>query len=161
MIRFFWNGIKVDGGKLILVYYSHDNGIRYHAPQEPERISVSALGYGCFPDAVRKVYEVINHTDLRSDYHDHDRFRVHPGEIDWPAVAAAYARTRERKILRLQRRAAKRPTDYNRGEVASAEHELAEFRVQHLPAPHCPLNSPAESEPPELQPPIPYPEWLP
>ena len=65
-IKFFWNGIRVNGEKsLIKVSYSLDNH-RDHA----ECVTIYADGYGS--RLPRDVFEVHNDTDLYTDYFDND-----------------------------------------------------------------------------------------
>ena len=62
-IRFFWNGIKVNGGKLIRCYYFTDS------------VTISARDYADLP---RDMFKVKNETDLYTDYFDSDRATVTP-----------------------------------------------------------------------------------
>ena len=70
-IKFFWNGIKVNGGKLIPCYYSLDN----NADHRPT-VHISAKGYGA--ELPREYFTVRNETDLITDYHDTDRAVLTP-----------------------------------------------------------------------------------
>lgn len=64
-IRFFWNGIKVNGGKLIRCFYFTDS----------ESVTISARDYADLP---RDMFKVKNETDLYTDYFDSDRATVTP-----------------------------------------------------------------------------------
>lgn len=64
-IRFFWNGIKVNGGKLIRCFYFTDS----------ESVTISARDYADLP---RDMFKVKNETDLYTDYFDSDRAAVTP-----------------------------------------------------------------------------------
>jgi len=71
-IKFFWNGIRVNGEKsLIKVSYSLDNH-RDHA----ECVTIYADGYGS--RLPRDVFEVHNETDLYTDYFENDRAVLTP-----------------------------------------------------------------------------------
>lgn len=66
-IKFYWNGIKVDGGRLIPCYYSiHDSG---------DGISIYARDYKDLP---REYFTVVNNTDSMTDYFEDDRTAVTP-----------------------------------------------------------------------------------
>ena len=66
-IRIYYNGIKVDGGKLIRCFYSLDN----NATGE-KSVSISARDYDHLP---ADLFEIHNETDLYTDYFDNDRPR--------------------------------------------------------------------------------------
>ena len=80
-IKFFWNGIKVNGeNKLIRCFYSLDNN-RDNIPS----VSISCRDYsGHLPG---ELFLVENHTDLYTDYHDTDRATVTP---DHPLYCLLY-----------------------------------------------------------------------
>lgn len=81
-IKFFWNGIKVNGGKLIKCSYSLDNR---HDGQEG--VTIYARDYsGHLPG---DLFRVQNDTDLYSDYHDTDRAELFPGHPLYPYARAA------------------------------------------------------------------------
>ena len=65
-IKFYYNGLKVDGGDLVKVYYY----IR-----ENQTICISARDYDNLP---RDLFEVHNETDLYTDYFDNDSAEVTP-----------------------------------------------------------------------------------
>ena len=64
-IKFYWNGIKVDGGRLIPCYYSLDEN----------SISISAKDYKNLP---RQYFAVENNSDIYTDYFDSDRTTLTP-----------------------------------------------------------------------------------
>lgn len=66
-IRFYWNGIKVDGGELIKCGYSAQND---------GSVTIYAHGYGA--QLPREYFTVRNDTDLYTDYFDTDRADVEP-----------------------------------------------------------------------------------
>lgn len=66
-IRFFWNGIKVNGGKLIRCYYFTDS--------KSDSVTISARDYDHLP---RDMFKVKNETDLYTDYFDSDSATVTP-----------------------------------------------------------------------------------
>lgn len=70
-IRFYWNGIKVDGGELIKCSY-HIGAPGYEA----DAVTIYADGYG--PDLPRDYFTVKNDSDIMTDYFDKDRAEVAP-----------------------------------------------------------------------------------
>lgn len=61
-IKFYYNGIKVDDGKLVKCWYSIDD--------ERKTVTISAKDYQDLP---RNIFDVVNETDLYTDYFDDDR----------------------------------------------------------------------------------------
>lgn len=59
-VRFYWNGIKVDGGRLIPCGYSIDG----------ESVTIYAKNYKKLP---REYFEVVNNSDSMTDYFEDDR----------------------------------------------------------------------------------------
>ena len=70
-IKIYYNGIKINGGKLIKCCYSLDNN-KDHSPE----ICVYCHGYGS--QLPRDLFEVHNDTDLYTDYFDTDSTRLTP-----------------------------------------------------------------------------------
>lgn len=66
-IRFFWNGIKVNGGKLIRCFYFTDS--------RSDSVTISARDYDHLP---RDLFTVKNETDLYTDYFDSDSATLTP-----------------------------------------------------------------------------------
>ena len=86
MLRFYWNGIKENGGKLQLCYYW---------PDKPEstahgEITIYARHYQHFSAGIWAAFAVRNDTDLLTDYIQADRFRVTPGHPHYAAIVAAF-----------------------------------------------------------------------
>lgn len=77
-IRFFWNGIKVNGGKLIRCYYFTDS--------RSDSVTISARDYADLP---RDMFKVKNDTDLYTDYFDSDSATVTPEHPLYKYVRAA------------------------------------------------------------------------
>ena len=69
-IRIYWNGIKVDGGKLIRCGYSIDN----NAENTPS-VSIYARDYDHLP---RDLFEVRNESDSYTDYFENDSTYLTP-----------------------------------------------------------------------------------
>lgn len=68
-IRFYWNGIKVDGGRLIPCYYSIEC-----ATEQKKYVTLFAQNYGS--ELPREYFEVRNETDYYTDYFDTDKTRL-------------------------------------------------------------------------------------
>lgn len=82
-VRFFWNGLKVNGGRLVHLFYSLDNHSNYSGPC----VSLSCRDYsGQLPG---ELFPVENHTDLYTDYHDKDRATIGPDHPLYPYIRAA------------------------------------------------------------------------
>lgn len=80
-IKFFWNGIKVNGGKLIRCFYSLDNN------DNPKSVSISARDYDNLPG---DVFFVRNDSDIYTDYFDSDSTTLDAGHpLYIPALVAA------------------------------------------------------------------------
>lgn len=70
-IKFYYNGIKVDGGRLIPCHYSIDNSSRYS-----EGVTIYAREYS--GDLPTKYFVVKNNSDGMTDYFETDRAEVPP-----------------------------------------------------------------------------------
>lgn len=77
-IRFFWNGIKVNGGKLIRCYYFTDSC--------SDSVTISARDYDHLP---RDLFTVKNETDLYTDYFDSDSATLTPAHPLYKYARAA------------------------------------------------------------------------
>lgn len=69
-IRIYWNGIKIDGGKLIRCGYSIDNNVNHE-----ESVSIYARDYDHLP---RDLFEVRNESDSYTDYFENDSAYLTP-----------------------------------------------------------------------------------
>lgn len=84
-LKFFYNGIKVNGGKLQKASYSA-GGFRSH----PEgTIAVYAREYTRFTGEIAEQFQVINETDSQTDYFETDRFYVFPSHPLYSQIKAA------------------------------------------------------------------------
>jgi hypothetical protein len=82
MLKFIWNGIKLDG-KLYRAHYSLGGVIG----QPAETITIYAKDYIRFPAIAG--FTVQNDSDIMTDYHETDRIRVGPDNPHYEAVKAA------------------------------------------------------------------------
>jgi hypothetical protein len=84
-LKFLWNGIKANGGKLQSASYSTGRLTGY-----PEgTITIYANRYRRFSVEVCEAFEVQNDTDSCSDYFEGDRVRVTPDHPLYAQVKAA------------------------------------------------------------------------
>lgn len=89
-IRIYWNGIKIDGGKLIRCFYSLNNDCTIKG----DCVSISARDYADLP---RDLLPVRNDTDTYTDYFDSDRATLTPDHplYKYFRFAAMKARARD------------------------------------------------------------------
>lgn len=69
-LRIYWNGIKIDGGKLIRCGYSIDNNVDHHTS-----VTIYARDYADLP---RDLFQVVNNSDIMTDYFEDDRADLTP-----------------------------------------------------------------------------------
>lgn len=91
-IKIYYNGIKIDGGKLRKCYYLIND----------DAVTICADGYGC--EIPRDLFDVTNETDLYTDYFDTDRATVDASHPLYKYVRAA--------ALKADTRNAKKHLDY-------------------------------------------------
>jgi hypothetical protein len=82
MLKFIWNGIKIDG-KLYRARYSPGEVVG----QPGGTITIYAKDYIRFP--IIAGLTVQNDSDIMTDYHETDRIRVRPDNPHYAAVKAA------------------------------------------------------------------------
>ena len=70
-IKIYWNGIKIDGGKMVRCFYSINN----NAQIKGDCVSISARDYDSLP---ADLLPVTNDTDIYTDYFDNDRATLTP-----------------------------------------------------------------------------------
>lgn len=141
-VRFYYNGLRVNGGPLVRLFYSLDNDSSTSGPC----VSLSCRDYsGTLPG---ELFAVENHTDLYTDYHDTDRATVTPDHPLYPYIRAAAlkAATRdEPKYLDKLRAILETPERYpgrhdgTRKEIAEREARLAArlAELETLPKGHA------------------------
>ena len=106
--KFFWNGIKVNGGELQKASFSDGRLIGF-----PEgTVTIYAKRYSGFSAEVWDAFDVRNDSDGMTDYFETDRIRVQPDHPLYAQVVAAVKASGEhhakmqakREERRLQRR---------------------------------------------------------
>lgn len=90
-VKIYWNGMKIDGGKLIRCHYSLDNNVN-----KAESICIYASDYDDLP---RDLLPVKNDSDLYTDYFEKDRANITPEHplYKYFRYAAEKARARDAK----------------------------------------------------------------
>ena len=89
MINFYYNCVRVDGGKREMCHYS----VGPYTPESglsADTISITARDYLRFSQAIQEVFVVTNKTDIMTDLFDRDRIRVAPAHPLYAQVKAAY-----------------------------------------------------------------------
>ena len=115
-VKFYYNGIRVDGGKLIKCGYSLDNN-RDHLPE----VSIYARDFCILP---RDLFDVENDTDLYTDYFADDYTRLFP---DHPLYNfARYA------ALKCDAKAAEKYIKYLGSELSGPRADLYPTRREYL-----------------------------
>jgi len=84
-LKFYWNGIKENGGKLQKAYIC---GGKYTGFPEGT-ITIYAREYTRFSQGIRAIFEVENDSDIMTDYFEDDKIRVTPGHPLYAEVKAA------------------------------------------------------------------------
>jgi hypothetical protein len=103
MLKFFYNGIKDNGGKLQLTWYS-EGPYTPESGLSPDTITIAKRDLGSFSDGIAKVFVIQNHTDSQSDYFDKDRIRVAPHHPLYPMVKDAMLAARAKMAAREAKR---------------------------------------------------------
>ena len=105
-IKIYWNGIKIDGGKMVRCFYSINN----NAKIDGDCVSISARDYDHLP---ADLLPVKNDTDIYTDYFDSDRATLTPEHPLYKYFRFAAVKS---KIHDL-----KRHIEYNEKELANRE----------------------------------------
>lgn len=84
-LKFFWNGIKVNGGNLQGCHYSDGELKNYPAGT----LSIYKKGYDSFSKEIREFFVVNNNSDSQTDYFETDTIRVIPTHKLYNEVKAA------------------------------------------------------------------------
>jgi len=103
MLKFFYNGIKDNGGKSQLVSYS-DGKLCNHPDGT---ITIYARDYRRLSDGVRAAFTVENDSDLMTDYFEEDRIRVEPSHLLYHEVKEALNKQKAHQQRRSEKLAAK------------------------------------------------------
>ena len=120
-IKFYWNGIKVNGGKLIRTWYSIDN------INDPQAVSISARDYDDLPG---DVFVVRNNSDSYTDYYDSDRTTIEAGHPLYVFALVAALKANLHMIETNMKYSQKRATgsDYWKKTLAEETGKAARYR---------------------------------
>ena len=128
-IRIYWNGLKIDGGKLIGCYFHYD--------PSAETVCISAKNYDHLP---RDLFDVTNDTDIYTDYFDNDRATVDASHPLYHYLRYAALKEDARYAARNVERIEKRISDGDQraeklyaGELARDRARLEAFRAERDP----------------------------
>lgn len=102
--KFMWNGIKVDG-ELYRAFYSCGSYSR-SGELIDKTITIYAKDYKSFPQI--DGLQIVNETDIMTDYFETDRIRVQPTNKHYAAVKAAYEKQKAHDDKRFEKRYGKR-----------------------------------------------------
>lgn len=118
-LKFFYNGIKANGGELQSAYFSfsQENGNSF--------IRCYANNYGRFSSEIQGTFCVKNDTDTMTDYFEKDRFTILPGTEYWKSACEVCIKTEERQMAREVKRVAKTPNN----KYAQEHYALAMERI--------------------------------
>ena len=108
-LKFFYNGIKVNGGKLQKAFFSKGNLTSWAMEKygyDSDTLTVYAREYAGFSAEIRGIFQVENDSDMMTDYFEKDRIRVtkgHPlyGQVlkSFEAQEARQNRVREARLV--------------------------------------------------------------
>lgn len=128
-IRIYWNGLKIDGGKLVGCYYHYD--------PSAETVCISAKNYDDLPC---DIFDVTNDTDIYTDYFDNDRATVDASHPLYPYLRYAALKEDARYAARNVERIEKRISDGDQraekiysGELARDRARMEAFRAERDP----------------------------
>ena len=103
MLKFYWNGIKENGGKLQGCHYSFGHVLN-HAP---ETITIYGKHYRGFSAAVHAAFTVNDDSDIQTDYICNVHIRVEPTHPLYAAVLEAYKAQEAHHAVQARKRAAR------------------------------------------------------
>jgi len=96
-LKFYWNGIKANGGKLQRCFYS--DGALLNSPKGT--ITIYGRDYSGFSAEVRGAFKVENDSDMMTDYFEQDRIRVTPDHPLYAKVLDAMKAREEHYARRI------------------------------------------------------------
>lgn len=133
-IRIYWNGIKMDGGKLIKCGYSLNNS----RERDGDVVTIYADGYGA--QLPRDLLPVVNDTDSYTDYFDTDRATIGPEHVLYKYFRYAAIKAELRHLARMIENSKKRMEDsrpdlrnYYAGELKRAQERQAAYSAEKDP----------------------------
>ena len=101
MLKFYWNGIKDNGGKLQTCHYSLGNVLNYPVGT----ITIYKREYSTFSAGIREAFTVKNDSDYQSDYTIKEHIRVEPDHPLYALVITAYHNQQEHQAKQTRKQA--------------------------------------------------------
>ena len=101
MLKFYWNGIKDDGGKLQTCHYSDGMLVGHPA----ETITIYKRKYTDFSTGIKAAFSVKDDSDYQSDYIVREHVRVEPAHPLYAEVHKAYQAQEARHAVQARKRA--------------------------------------------------------
>ena len=92
-LKFYYNGIKDNGGELQLCWYSTAELCNF----PKGTITIYARKYKDFSAGISAAFTVENNSDFQTDYVEQDKIRVQPDHPLYPQVLAMAEKARNRK----------------------------------------------------------------
>lgn len=123
MITFFWNGLKVNKGKLEQAYISFNRGYN----KRPDEISICAKHYNSFSDEIKTEFTVVNKSDIMTDYFEQDHFTIKADSKYWNDALKASLKDRNRVLAKVTKRYSKadlRSKNYLIGEISRLNEDI-------------------------------------
>lgn len=100
MLKFYWNGIKQDGGKLQRCSYGNGQLINHPAGT----LTIYAKEYGPLSKEINEQFRVQNDSDGMTDYFEKDRIRVAISHPLYSQVLAAFEAQQAHNAKRFAKR---------------------------------------------------------
>lgn len=97
-LKFFYNGIKDNGGKLQTCFYSKGQLINYPAGT----LTIYKKEYAPFTAGIQQAFTVHNDTEIESDYIVQDVIRVEPTHQLYGEVHTAYQKQQDRRAKKYK-----------------------------------------------------------
>jgi hypothetical protein len=136
-IRFFWNGLKVDGSnKLHTGWWSVSAAWTNYGRAVPAHITFYAKHYGSLPAEVHAAFAVENGTDTQTDYFETDRFTITPSHPLFSEVVDAVLDKIEHDAARFARKGC--DCSSQRGDIKTLAKMLKVARGETAAAPQAP-----------------------
>lgn len=99
-LKFFYNGIKDNGGKLQTCFYSKGTLINYPV----NTLTIYKKEYADFTAGIREAFTVQNDTEIETDYIVQDLIRVEPTHPLYAEVLEAYNKQEARRAAKMARK---------------------------------------------------------
>jgi hypothetical protein len=98
-IRFFYNGLKTESGKLEKAYFSYST-----KSDGSKHVMCYKDSYDHFSETIRKELQAINKSDYQTDYVVHDHIEFNANSPYWIEALKMAKITIEKKIVRITKK---------------------------------------------------------